>query len=171
MTILYSDFSQRADKSVADPGWQPRGVRSGDAPVPKVPLNPPPRLGCFPACGSAASRGNSERLRPLLTVAWAVTSHAVTAPPCPCFPPRAAAAIPGAPAGAGAPGRGERWAGRGTGRFAFLSNGGFFPSFLRSCFPLQFCFSIFCTRLLKAHLFTGQTPSPSPWPLPPDCYR
>lgn len=55
----------------------------------------------------------------------------------------------------------------GTGRFACLSGEGFFLSFLRSCFPLQFCFSIFCTRLLKAHLFTGQTPSPRA--LPPDC--
>lgn len=34
----------------------------GDTCVPRVLLNPPPWLGCFPAWGSATSRGNSEQL-------------------------------------------------------------------------------------------------------------
>lgn len=121
--------------------------------TPKVLPTPPPQPGCFSAWGSAVSRGNSEWLRPLFMVAWAVTSHTVTALLCPSFPPYAATAILVVPAGARALGGGEQRAGWGMGSFIFLSSWDFFLSFPRPCFPPQFCLSISCTRVLKVQLF------------------
>lgn len=66
----------------------------------------------------------------MLTVPWGVTSHTVTALPCSHFSPCTATGIPGAPAGARAPGRGEQGAGWGQG------GGGSLSSLLRSCSPL-----------------------------------
>lgn len=56
--FLHSDFSQCTDRSVADPGWQPHRVCSGDTCVPKMLLNQhPPRSRVFSCLGKCCFQG------------------------------------------------------------------------------------------------------------------